>query len=120
MQVVLQALPEQLKDEGRVKLFLSIERIISNIENKSAGRWISGIGSKKTKLLRTIQDQLLENDGKSHDMSFFLKETMAICQIKRNPLHFWSTPKSVDEFSILAKEHGWQLEEDEVQLGISR
>ncbi|CEK09204.1 hypothetical protein [Legionella hackeliae] len=104
LEVVLQALSKECSSE-KIKLFLILEQIITNIE-RATDRKTSGFGSHKVSRLSELQEQLLQKDANDREFSSYIKEALAICHIKRHPLHFWAEPKSVNEFlSLAAKEN---------------
>ncbi|WED42850.1 hypothetical protein [Legionella cardiaca] len=111
VQSVLNVLSKDEFTEKKLKLFIILEKITANIERYNFGCWMTGLGSYKVKLLRELQDQLLEDNQEYNDISFFLESAFKICQIKRNPLHFWATPKSVNEFLDLIAEENLSLPE---------
>lgn len=82
--------------------------LINNIENKNGGRWTSGANSEKIAQLNAIQESInkqKELSISSKEYQHYLQEIKSICEIKRNPLHFWHTPDSVDEYLDLLKEN---------------
>lgn len=90
-----------------------VNTLISNIENKSNGRWTSGEHSKKIDLLKGIQEALTKE---SEEITFangmqehYLQKIMDVCLIKRNSIHFWATPTSVGEYTQLLHENGLEL-----------
>lgn len=90
------------KDNKQI-LSTIINTIISNIENKHGGRWTSGMNSQKVSTLRAIQQSI--NQEQELEDGEFHKEIMDACQLKRNLLHFWHTPDSVNEYLDLLKQN---------------
>jgi hypothetical protein len=87
--------------------------LISNIENKNSGRWTSGVNSQKVDLLKKIMNSITSESEKispdSPTQSDYLQQIMDVCLIKRNPIHFWATPTSVQEYKQLLQENGLEL-----------
>lgn len=99
--------PVSEKDEKTI-LAEIVGRLISNIENKHGCRITSGINSEKVTKLKTIQEhinQQAELKACSEEYQCRVREIMSICEMKRNPLHFWYTPDSVAEYKDLLNQH---------------
>lgn len=88
-----------------------VDTLISNIENKEHGRLFSGIDSDKVTQFKELKKQFAK-DPRELNPEQMINDINKLCQIKRNPFHFWSTPHSVDEFSQLLKSHNIQPIDD--------
>lgn len=101
----------QLKSDKEI-LANIISTLIRNIENKSDGRWTSGINSEKVNQLAKIETTIRNQEGLntgSKEHQEYLKEIMTICEQKRNSWHFWRTPDSVAEYRSLLAENKIQF-----------
>ena len=113
--VVTQDKPKSMTELSPNKKILIdiVTTLIGNIENKKGGRWTSGINSKKVELLaelkNTIAAEKEEIETGNYVQITYLQEIMRVCQMKRNPLHFWSTPDSVEEYKQLLMEKKIEL-----------
>ncbi|ASQ47430.1 hypothetical protein [Legionella clemsonensis] len=118
IKVILQALPDENKIRQKIELYFIIATLISNIE-KGANRRTSGLGSQKITRFYQVQDQLLQEETKDKELPEFMQDVLAICHMKRNPIHFWALPASVTEFLEMAKNKSLPLPET-AQLATKR
>ncbi|CAM2956474.1 hypothetical protein LEAN103870_10605 [Legionella anisa] len=115
-QEVKKEIKEQEKKEkedvtNQQKLVSVVATLINNIETKQGTRWTSGKDSQKVNDLKELKQSISETTAEQWDEkeSEFLLNTLKICERKRNPIHFWSTPESVTEFKTLLAENGLEL-----------
>lgn len=82
--------------------------MINNIETKKGGHWTSGMNSKKVQLLTDIRDSIAAESRdippKSKAQTDYLMNIMKVCEMKRNSIHFWATPESIGEYTLLLKQ----------------
>ncbi len=113
-QLFKTALITEMAKKANFILSTIIDTLISNIETKSGGRYTSGLNSKKVIKLKTIKQSLNQHadlSAESDEYKRHLQMIMDICKIKRNPLHFWGSPHSVNEYLLLLKENRIEFKE---------
>jgi len=97
-------------------LFAIVGQLIHNIESKNGNRWTSGINSVKVQQLNQLQNIIKSDKGEikagSKEAEDYLLKIMKICEMKRNPLHFWATPESVGEYKALLQQHNINLPDE--------
>ncbi|AWN75372.1 TPA: GNAT family N-acetyltransferase [Legionella anisa] len=83
------------------KLNSIVTTLICNIEKKENDRYTSGLNSHKVQEFKKLQQEILNKQDSEIDPQEIIHQIRNLCQIKRNPLHFWSTPHSVKELNQL-------------------
>lgn len=86
--------------ESKQDLVSIISTLIDNITKGSEGRLTSSSEHKKIVELKRIRDELQKTEPQK-TQNDYLHEIMDACKIKRNPIHFWAEPHSVNEFTKL-------------------
>jgi len=92
----------QISNDVKIKLSNIISRLIRNI-SEGVGRFTSSTDHKKVTDLKTIRDILIDDKNVFKTPDEYINDIMDVCKVRRNALHFWSTPHSVDEFKALLK-----------------
>jgi hypothetical protein len=97
------------KEQSPLSLTEIVNKLISNIEQKAGTRWTSGLSTDKVEILRML-------DLKDANDDDAIEQIMAICQIRRHRIHFWSEPASVSEFKDLLRTNDYSVPGEKLQL----
>lgn len=81
-----------------------IATLNKNLLNQSNGRKTSRNNHWKVLLLTEISTKIQQDHTSMDNIDQFIADIRAVCAMKRNKLHFWATPHSVNEFEHLLKE----------------
>jgi hypothetical protein len=100
--------PKKEKFSNKKILMAIVQELINNIENKAGTRKTSWNSASKIKILKQIQDSIKSEkklDSDSDQYQDYIQKIMEACKIKRNPVHFWKKPDSVEEYKKLLEKH---------------
>ncbi|MFC3909070.1 hypothetical protein ACFORL_08285 [Legionella dresdenensis] len=101
-QLILEASEiESAVDPEKEALSEIIDTLICSIEYGKGSRWTSGKGSDKVEKLSS-----LKNNIAAKETDAIIAELATICQMRRNPLHFWAAPDSAFELELLLTAKG--------------
>ncbi len=84
-----------------------INRLKINISTQQNGRKTDWHTDWKVGLLAEIENRLKNEDPKEISCPKYIEDIREICAKKRNTLHFWANPHSVDEFEKMIDGIDW-------------
>ncbi len=99
----------QVPNDVKTKLTDIVSTLINNINIGAGGRLTSSTAHKKVFDLKSIHAKLSGDEQSVKTTDEHIRDIMDVCKVKRNSLHFWATPHSVDEFNTLLKVNGITL-----------
>ena len=100
---------KSISEDINTKLINIVSILIKNISEGAGGRYTSSTDHKKVSDLKSILNTLKTKEESGKTQNEYVREILDVCKIKRNSMHFWATPHSVDEFKALLKENKMKL-----------
>ncbi|KTD48291.1 ankyrin repeat domain-containing protein [Legionella quateirensis] len=101
-----------ISEDVKTKLINIVSILIKNISEGAGGRYTSSTDHKKVTDLKSILKTLRNDDESGKIQNECVGKIMDVCKIKRNSLHFWALPHSVNEYKALLKDNNIMLPAD--------
>lgn len=98
------------------KLLNILNTLKTNISNYKNGRKTNRNRDWKVDLLLEIKDRLVNEEvPENTNILQYIEDIRNVCAKKRNPLHFWAEPHSVNEFEVLLEKTGLNGQQEVIE-----